>query len=419
MSDVRAALARALPDRNSWIGIVYLAAVFGFGRLDLPQVGFVLVALVAAGVGIWVLLRSQPTPLILWFGIAVIVAMGLPPLLGILRGQTAGSGQLAFALALGVAVWVTALIPPGTVRWSSLAVLGLVSWAGLAAGLFAEAGIFSYGLFNEPAQDRQLFGLIQLRGVMPHPNTMGIFAGLGLVLSLRQVLTDMLDGKRNSRATLALLLGVALPSTIVLIWTQSRTSAIAALVGLIVALLPLQRPSWHWVPPVVAMFSALMVTIPVIVAETVGYDFNGRGIPWALAQQEFEANPLVGRGPEFLSEEYRANLELLWQPETAHNMLMQAIGEAGLLGLLALAGLILVMCLIAVQAVPFDRQWALIVVAMFCVLGGQESSLSLPVRSALLVQFAIVAASVVLVSRGAGTPATERTDQAAPLAAKS
>lgn len=419
MSDVRSALERALPDRNSWIAIAYLAAVFGFGRLDLPQVGFVFVALAAAGVGAWALLRHQPSPVILWFGIAVIVAMGLPPLLGILRGQDAGSGQLAFALALGVAVWVTALIPPGTVRWSSLAVLGLVSWAGLAAGLFAEAGVFTYGLFNEPAQDRQFLGLIQLRGVMPHPNTMGIFAGLALVLSLRQVLTDILDGKRNSRATLALLLGVALPSTIVLVWTQSRTSAIAALVGLIVAVLPLQRPSWHWVPPVVAMFAALMVTIPVIIAETVGYDFNGRGIPWALAQQEFEASPLVGRGPEFLSEEYRANLELLWQPENAHNMLMQAIGEAGLLGLLALAGLILAMCLIAVQAVPVDRQWALIVVAMFCVLGGQESSLSLPVRSALLVQFAIVASSAVLLSRGAGSAASVQTTPAAPQAARS
>lgn len=419
MSDVRAALAKALPDRNAWIAILYLAAVFGFGRLDLPEAAFVVVAIVAAALGVWLLVRYQPTPLILWFGIAVIVAMGLPPLLGILRGQDAGSGQLAFALALGVAVWMTALIPPGTVRWSSLAVLGLVAWAGLGAGLLAEAGVFSYGLFNEPAQDRQLFGLIQLRGVMPHPNTMGIFAGLGLVLSLRQVLTDLLDGKRNSRATLALLLGVALPCTIALIWTQSRTSAIAAFVGLVVALLPLQRPSWHWVPPVVAMFAALMVTIPVIVAETIGYDFNGRGIPWALAQQEFESNPLVGRGPEFLSDEYRANLELLWQPETAHNMLMQAIGEAGLLGLLALAALILVMCLIAVQAVPFDRQWALIVVAMFCVLGGQESSLSLPVRSALLVQFAIVASSVVLLSRGAGTPTSEQTAQAEPLATRS
>ena len=111
MSDVRSALERALPDRNAWIAIAYLAAVFGFGRLDLPQVGFVFVALAAAGVGAWALLRHQTSPVILWFGIAVIVAMGLPPLLGILRGQDAGSGQLAFALALGVAVWVTALIP--------------------------------------------------------------------------------------------------------------------------------------------------------------------------------------------------------------------------------------------------------------------------------------------------------------------
>lgn len=412
-------LASALPDRNSRIALIFLAAVFGFGRLDLPQAGFAVVAVASAGMGVWILLRHRLTTLITWLGVVVAVAMSLPAIIGMMRGQDVSTGQIAFGLALGVAVWATALIPPGTVRWSALALLGLVTWGGLVAGAFAELGIFSYGLFPEPAQDRRFFGLIQLRGVMPHPNTMGIFAGLGLVLSLRQVLTDLLDGVRRTGPTLALLLGVALPSTVVLVWSQSRTSAIAALAGLVVALLPLQRPSWHWVPPVVAMFAGLMITIPVIIAETVGYDFNGRGIPWALAQSEFESSPFIGRGPEFLSDEYRANLELLWQPETAHNMLMQAIGEAGLIGLLSLAAVVLVMCLIAVQAVPFDRQWALIVVVMFCVLGGQESTLSLPVRSALLIQLAIIASSAVLLSRGAGSASSERTAPAEPLAARS
>lgn len=396
MPPISATLERALPTRSAWIGLVYLAGVFGFGRLDLPSWGFVFVALAAAVMGVWVMLRHPQTGLIFWLGIAVAVTMALPSLLGLISGQQVGPGQLAFALAVGVGVWAAGLVPPGTIRWSALAVLALVCWAGLFAGLVAETGVLSYGLFYEPAQDRTLFGLIQLRGVMPHPNTMGIFAGLAIVLGMRQIITDHLDGMWQRGRFLALTLGVVMPAVVALVWTQSRTSLIAAAAGLLVAVLPLQRPSWHWVPPVIAMGAVLMITVPVIVAETVGYDFNGRGIPWALAQQEFEAHPLVGRGPEFLSEEYRAPLDLLWQPETAHNMLMQAIGESGLLGLLTLAALILIMSLIAVQAVGVDRQWALIVVVMFCVLGGQESSLSLPVRSALVVQLAIIVASAVL-----------------------
>jgi O-antigen ligase len=414
MQSISAVLQRALPHRDAWISLVYLAAMFGLGRLDLPSWGFLVVALLAAGMGVWIMLKKAPSGIILWLGIAVAVAMALPAVLGLIRGQQVSTGQFAFALGVGVAVWAAALVPPGTIRWSALAVLALACWAGLLAGLVAETGLLSYGLFYEPAQDRTLFGLIQLRGVMPHPNTMGIFAGLAIVLGMRQVITDHLDGLRDKGRFLALTLGVVLPAVITLVWTQSRTSLFAALAGLVVAVLPLQRRSWHWVAPVVAMGAALMVTVPVIIAETVGYDFNGRGIPWALAQQEFEANPLVGRGPEFLSEQYRAPLELLWQPETAHNMLMQAIGESGLLGLLSLAVLILVMCLIAVQTVGVDRQWALIVVVMFCVLAGQESSLSLPVRSALVVQFAILASSAVLYRQATSRHQTTETTPSTP-----
>ena len=75
-------------------------------------------------------------------------------------------------------------------------------------------------------------------------------------------------------------------------------------------------------------------------------------------------------------------------------------GESGLVGLLTLAMLIFVMALIAVRAVPWDRQWGLIIFVTFCLLGGQESSLSLPVRSALVLQIAVLAASAILIRDG-------------------
>lgn len=390
-------MTSALPTRAAWFGMIYLAAAFGFGRLGLPGWGFAAVAAAAGAFGVWILLRHRPPELALWLGIAAAVAMAVPPVLGLIRGQQVSVGQLAFAIAVGVSVWAATLLPPFTVRWSAIGILALVSWAGLAAGLLAELGVFSYGLYIEPAQDRALFGLDQLRGVMPHPNTMGIFAGLAVVLGVRQLITDYADGIHSTSRRLLLAFGVVAPGVVALLWSQSRTSAIAAGFGLLVALLPLGRRGWDWVPPAIAAAAGLMITVPVIISETLGYDFNGRGIPWGLAQNEFEYNPLVGRGPEFLTEEYLAFRGLEWKPSTAHNMMMQATGEAGLLGLLALAGLIFIMALIAVRAVHIDRQWALMIFVTFCLLGGQESSLSLPVRSALVVQLAVLASSAMLV----------------------
>ncbi len=392
-------MTTALPTRTAWIGLIFLAAAFGFGRLGLPSWGFAVVALASTVVGVWILVRHRPPELALWLGIAVAVAMAVPGLLGLARGQSISVGQMAFAIVVGVSVWAATLLPPATVRWSAIVVLSMVTWAGLAAGALAMAGIFDYGLFIEPAQDRALFGLEQLRGVMPHPNTMGIFAGLAVVLGVRQLITDWADGLRDVRRLVLLAFGVVAPGVAALIWSQSRTSAIAAGFGLLVALLPLGRRGWDWVTPAIAAAAGLMITVPVIVAEMIGYDFNGRGIPWRLAQDEFEANPLIGRGPEFLTEDYLAFRGLEWKPDTAHNMMMQATGESGLLGLLSLAGLIFIMALIAVRAVHVDRQWGLMIFVTFCLLGGQESSLSLPVRSALVVQLAVIAASAVLLAR--------------------
>lgn len=403
-------MTNALPTRAAWIGLLYLAAAFGFGRLGLPDVGFAVVALGATAVGVWILLRHTPPEPAIWLGVAVAAAMAIAPVLALLSGSAVGRGQLAFAIAVGVSVWAATLIPPATTRWSALGVLALVSWAGLAAGVLAMADVFSYGLFIEPAQDRALFGLDQLRGVMPHPNTMGIFAGIAVALGVRQVITDVADGVRGVGRIGGVIGLVILPSVLALVWSQSRTSAIAAGTGLVVALLPLGRRGWDWVPTAIAAAAGLMITVPVILTETTGYTFNGRDLPWSFAQTDFEAAPLFGAGPTFLTKFYVDNPNLPWYPETAHNLLMQAIGETGLLGLLTLAGLIIAMCVVAVRAVPFDRQWALIIVVTFCLLGGQESSLSLPVRSALVVQMAVLGASALLVSRGVRIAASGRTD---------
>lgn len=391
-----------VPNRVAWIALAFLAAAFGLGRLGLPGAVFALIAIAAAGFGLWIFLTRRPPVAALWLGLAVMAAMAIGPLLGWLTGKGLGpygGGQLAFAVVIGVTVWAATLIPPITVRWSAIIVLALVSWAGLAAGVLAELGIVSYGLFYEPAQNREFLGLIQLRGVMPHPNTMGIFAGLAVALGVRQLITDYQDGTRRVSRYAILVLLVIMPSAFAVLWSQSRTSAISAGVGLLVALLPLQRASWRWVSTVIAAIAGLMVTVPVIVAEATGYNFNGRDFPWRHSQEVFESSPFIGGGPQYLTQWWQQMAAPPWKPETAHNMLMQAVGESGVVGLILLVALVAGMCVVAVRAVPYDRSWALIIVATFCLLGGQESSLSLPIRSALVVQFAILGASILATHR--------------------
>ena len=405
-------MIQALSNRGALLGLLFLAATFGAGRLGLPPVLLAAVAMASAAVGVWVLLRARPAEPALWLGVAVAVAMAVAPMLALLRGMPADTSQLAWAIGVGVSTWVAALMPPAVVRWAALVALALVAWAGIVAGLLAIAGVFSYGLYDIPAQDRALFGLTQLRGVMPHPNTMGIFAGLGVALGVRQVITDRRDGVLSGRRLAGLALLTVIPCLLALVWSQSRTSAVSAGVGLLVAFLPLEnRPTSRW-PVAIAAVAGLMITVPVVVSETIGYDFNGRGFPWMLAQRDFEASPLWGAGPDFLDRWYPQFPQADWFPTTAHNMLMQAIGEAGLIGLIALGALVLAMCVVAVQALPFDRQWALIIVVTFCLLGGQESSLSLPVRSALVLQFAVLGSSAALLSRRDRLVASGRTTPA-------
>ena len=143
-------MTAALPTRAAVVALVFLAGAFGLGRLGLPAAGYAAVAVAATAVGVWVLLKHRPPDLALWLGVTAAVAMAVPELLGMIRGQPIVLGQLAFAIVVGVSAWVATMLPPSTVRWSALLALAAVTWAGLAAGVLAELGIFSYGLFVEP-----------------------------------------------------------------------------------------------------------------------------------------------------------------------------------------------------------------------------------------------------------------------------
>ena len=381
-----------------WVGLVFLAFAFLAGRLDLPTFGYAGVLLVTVAVGVYLLVTGRPPILVIWLGCLVGFAVACPQVLGILRGLPIDVGQLVFGVAIAVAAWAAAVVPPRLVRWSVLGVLAAVVWSGLAAGFSALIGVVGYGLFAVPGHDRDAFGIGQLRGVMPHPNTMGLFAGLALVLAYRQVLTDV---RRQRRRAWGIALAVALPAAVALTWSQSRTSAVATVAGLVVASLPLRRRGTGWLSLVAALGAVAMIVAPVVVARATDYDFNGRSLAWQYATQEFAHAPVLGYGPGFFSTGYWASYPgLEWFPVNAHNLVMQAGGQSGVVGLAALTAAIAVMAIVAVRTPRWDWQWALIVFVMFCVLGGQEATLSIPVRSGVVLTVAVLASSVMLRQQG-------------------
>jgi len=381
-----------------WLALGFLAFAFLMGRLDLPTVAFVVVLLVSVAVGIYLLVTGRPPVLVVWLGSLVGFAVACPQLVGLVRGLPIDVGQLVFGVAIAVAAWAAAVVPPWLVRWSVLGVLAAVVWAGLAAGCAALLDVVGYGLFAVPGHDRDAFGIGQLRGVMPHPNTMGLFAGLALVLAYRQVLTDVRSDRRRAWG---IALAVGLPAAAALTWSQSRTSAVATVAGLVVASLPLRRRGTSWLSLVAALGAVAMIVAPVVVARVSDYDFNGRSLAWQYATQEFANAPLLGNGPGFFSTAYWTSYPgLEWYPVNAHNLVMQAGGQSGLVGLAALSAAVAVMAIIAVRTPRWDWQWALIVFVMFCVLGGQEATLSIPVRSGVVVTVAVLASSVMLRQHG-------------------
>jgi O-antigen ligase len=395
-----------------WLGLGFLAFAFVMGRLDLPAAAFLGVLLVSVAVGAYLLVTGRPPVLVVWLGSLVGLAVACPQLLGLARGLPIDIGQLVFGVAIAVAAWAAAAVPPQLLRWSVLGVLAAVVWAGLAVGFAALIGVVGYGLFEVPGHDRDAFGIGQLRGVMPHPNTMGIFAGLAVVLAYRQVMTDFSIQRRRAWG---IALAVGVPAAVALTWSQSRTSAIATVAGLVVASLPLRRRGTGWLGLVAALGAVAMIVAPLVVARTTDYDFNGRSLAWQYATQEFANAPTVGFGPGFFSTGYwTAYPGLEWFPVNAHNLVMQAAGESGLVGLVTLSAAIAVMAVVAVRTPRWDWQWGLIVFVMFCVLGGQEATLSIPVRSGVVLTIAVLASSWMLRQEGTGAADGGSSQLAAP-----
>ena len=222
-------------------------------------------------------------------------------------------------------------------------------------------------------------GLPRHGGLAPHPVAMGMFAVTGLLC----LWTKPFSRRWVSR--MAWLLGLS-----VLFIAQSKTAWIAFLLCSISMLAVRKGPTaWRRLGDpgdsafgVVACLSAIAIAFGLILALVffdVGSDvasffdtaqgaqlasMTGRDQIWAIALDEWRANPLFGYGPLLWSEEFRASINMP-NATSAHNQFMDTLARSGSVGA---AGLVLYALTLLVLSVRYAGSTQGLSLALFLAL---------------------------------------------------
>lgn len=215
---------------------------------------------------------------------------------------------------------------------------------------------------------RELLGLDQLQGIAAHPNVLGGIAALGVVsaAALWQV------GRLTARRALML----ATLSILTLVWAQSRTAAIAVVVGLLaVALVRLV----HRRAVLVALVSGLCcaaVLGPLALGALGLASFNGRAFAWSVGWDDWRESPWLGQGLDYYQ---RAELRqefpgARWLPGHGHNQVVQELTQGGVLAAVALV----LACALLVLALATMSRRAAMVCAPIAVLAATLAGTEIP-----------------------------------------
>lgn len=332
------------------------------GEDEVPVWQLVCLVVLALGtVGLAVVLSERGRLI----GIAAIFGsvLAIPWFLaGISRETVASDGALNLVIALVVVAIVSAsgVASPYLLRLSVLTILIFVVWAALLMGvadlLGADIGAFHF------ANQRELFGVAQLRGFMGHPNTLALTASCAAVLSLQFTRSAARSGRTPVAISAALLGPVA--AVFVVIMAQSKIGIAALLIGLSLVLLPLRGPGgrvWSWV--LIGVLYAASFGPPLLASVT-AMTFNGRATAWEIAADVFWESPVLGAGPDAFVD-LPLWLTLDWVPGHAHNQVLQSASHAGLVGLVLLGISAVVAARIAIRSRGFDHLWSIGMMGVF------------------------------------------------------
>ncbi|NPC57282.1 O-antigen ligase family protein [Caenimonas soli] len=206
-------------------------------------------------------------------------------------------------------------------------------------------------------------GLPRHGGLAPHPVAMGMFT----VTALLCLWCKPFGNRWLNRAAWLLGLGV-------LFIAQSKTSWIAFLLCAMTMLAVRNGPSaWHRLGDprdgafgVAACLSAIAIALVLLwglVFADVGSDvasffdtaqgaqlvsMTGRDQIWAVAMEEWQANPLFGYGPDLWNDAFRASINMP-NATNAHNQFMDTLARSGSVGAAALVLYALVLLVLSVR----------------------------------------------------------------------
>ncbi|MEV0322973.1 O-antigen ligase family protein [Streptomyces sp. NPDC050658] len=263
-------------------------------------------------------------------GLAVLYGARL---LSALTGRSGGAGRwdLWLPLLVTIALCLAPRPAPGDVLPHLRGILRAYTWGALAAlALFGTAETFGY---PDTAELRLGFLPGRFMGTGLHPNLLGPLAAFALAAECVPLRRARLWPLHAAAAATVLLL------------TQSRTSWLACVLGLLL----LHRPGAHrMLHPLLArtlgVGAAVGLALPVpgavaAAARAAGSgdigSLHGRHLPWRAAREAFEAHPLLGYGPRLFTDPLSPVGGAFGH---AHNQLLQVLATSGLVGA---AGLLL------------------------------------------------------------------------------
>jgi len=220
-------------------------------------------------------------------------------------------------------------------------------------------------------------GLPRFFGLAPHATMMGLFVALAFWL----LITYPLKKVSFQWAMLGLMF-------IALVMSQSKTVFVTFFIGLAIMYLYSDRPDKTEEDSPILNFKLGFIGISLLSLASIGLilafvdietwayknlelnqihnltTLTGRDVIWAVALEEFYKNPLFGYGPGLFSETYR---EMIGMPFATHghNLFIDAMGRAGLVGL---TGYILLFLAMGYYSIKFAKQTKGLSLSLFILL---------------------------------------------------
>jgi hypothetical protein len=306
----------------------------------------------------------------IWFSaVTVGLLVALPTIAGIVHGYeetTTVPAAMGVAAAAGVLAGYS--LRPLPTRTSIVVLLGVMVWLSMGFGFADLQGADVRGLYDR--NQREWLGVLQLAGIAGHPNSMGLTAGMTLLLQLLWLLRSTV---RSGARVLLWLVG-PIASFTALLWAQSRTAWIATGVAAGILVLTWSLKRWTWVPGVVLS----LVALAVVILPWRDFGLHGRWYAWEVVREALADNWMLGRGPYLLSPEFWDSWKaaqgevVLWEPAHAHNQFLASLGLLGLVGAAICLLTFFIMIRIAGKVRLADFGWTIAAVALLLLYSGPE-----------------------------------------------